>query len=69
LLLRAALKISKNLSLDLIIKKSLYLKKTFNALNLFFSGNTKYCGKNNSWYKEFKNKGMEECEKLLKKKL
>lgn len=68
LLLRASLRIPKDLSLLAILEKSFYLKKTSNAATLFFLGNTKYCGKKNSWYKEFKDKSMEECEKLLKKR-
>ena len=68
LLIRSGLKIAKFLSLKLILEKSFYLKKTTNAFNLFFSGNTRYYGKKNSWYKEFKNKGMEECKVLLKKR-
>jgi len=68
LLIRAGLRISDGLSLDKIMNKSSYLKKTSNAFYVFFSGNTKYSGKKNSWFKEFRNKSMEECEKLLKKR-
>lgn len=69
LLIRAGCRISNDLSLFSLVTKSSYLKKTYNAFYLFFSGNTKYYGKKNSWFKEFKNKSKEECEKLLKKKL
>lgn len=68
LLIRAGLRISDELSLEKILNKSSYLKKTTNAFYLFFSGNTKYFGKKNSWFKEFGNKSKEECEKLLKNK-
>ena len=68
LLIRSALRISKNLNLIKILEKSFYLKKTMNAVHVFFSGNTRYYGKKNSWYKEFKDKSMEDCFRLLKKR-
>lgn len=69
LLIRAGCRISTDLSLDLILSKSSYLRKTEKAFYVFFSGNTRYYGKKNSWFKEFRNKSKEECEKLLKKVL
>ncbi len=69
LLIRAGLRSAMLTSLSQIVEKSSYLKKTNDAFYVFFSGNTKYCGKKNSWFKEFKNKNKEECEKLLKKRL
>lgn len=69
LLIRSGLRISKELDIDKLIQKYFYLKKTSSAVNIFFSGKTRYCGRNNSWYKEFKNKGMDECLKLLKNPL
>lgn len=68
LLIRSALKISENLNLIKILEKSFYLKKTMNAFNVFFSGSTRYYGNKNSWYKEFKDKSMEDCFRLLKKR-
>lgn len=68
LLIRAGLRISDKLSLEKILNKSSYLKKTTDAFYLFFLGNTKYSGNKNSWFKEFRNKSKEECEKLLKKR-
>jgi hypothetical protein len=66
LFIRSGLRIAKDLEVDKLIQKYFYLKKTSNAVNVFFSGKTRYCGKKNSWYKEFKNKSMDECLKLLK---
>ena len=68
LLIRSGLRNSTLTNLSQIVEKSSYLKKTHDAFYVFFSGNTKYCGKKNSWFKEFKNKSKEECEKLLKKR-
>ena len=68
LLIRSGLKLLVIKNIKQILEKSFYLKKTINAFDLFFSGHTRYYGKKNSWYKEFRNKSKEECEKLLKKR-
>ena len=56
LFIRSGLRIAKDLEVDKLIQKYFYLKKTSNAVNVFFSGKTRYCGKKNSWYKSKWNK-------------
>lgn len=67
LLIRSGLKINDDISLEKMATKLSYLKKTKEALYVFFTGNTRYYGKNSSWFKEFKDKSAEESAKLLKK--
>ena len=49
-----------------IINSCKYLHDTRTALRMLAEGRMKYVGDNDSWYKQFKGKTIEECKKLLK---
>jgi len=65
LLLRSGMKKTNIITIESFCRSNQYLKETEPALNLFFSGRTKYKGKAKTWYSQFKNMSHEECYKFL----